>query len=124
MKSSHISWRYILWCFGELSDDEWVTANNFASLFNIVSVHSLHHHLAKLRQYCFIRTKYAVFGKVNRRGSRIQEYQITENGKKKLEYLVKLGNGILLEKREIRCPQCGFHTSVPELEFIIGLNRI
>lgn len=118
MKPGQISWRYILWCFGELQEDEWITVKDFIRLFNM-PLHSLEHHLTKLRNFCFIRTKY----RSRERGSRIQEYQLTETGKKKIISLKKLGSNISWEDNKIKCPQCGFHTSVPELQFMAGLNK-
>ena len=118
MKPGQISWRYILWCFGELPEGESITIKDFIRLFN-VPLCSLDHHLVKLRSFCFIRTKY----KYGTRGSRIQEYQLTDNGKKKIISLKKLGSNISWEDNKIKCPQCGFHTSIPELQFIAGLNK-
>lgn len=118
MKSGQISWRYILWCFGELSDGEWITIKDFMRLFN-TPLCSLDHHLTKLRHFCFVRTRY----KCRERGSRIQEYQLTDNGKKKIISLKTLGNNIFWKENKIKCPQCGFHTSIPELQFIAGLSE-
>lgn len=117
MKSEYISWRYVLWCFAELKEGEWITAKNFVELFN-VPLSKVYHHIYHLKRYKNVQCRYKDLGRwvfgINE--NRIKEYQITSAGRKKIE---KWGNHSFVKKKDkIVCPNCGFNANVKEFEFV------
>lgn len=119
MKSDYISWRYVLWCFAELKEDEWVTSKEFVSLFNI-PLSKFYQHVHFLKRYNRVRCRYAKLGEwvfgVNE--NRIKEYQITPEGREKIERWVRLGRGFIKKNDKVSCPNCGFDMNVKEFQFI------
>lgn len=100
-----ISWRYVLWCFGELKEDEWILIRDFSSLFNVVSMDSLYHHFRRLQSFNFIQSKDTILIEGNHFGKRFKLYQITNAGRKKVDYWKETGKGF---SKEVKCPRCGF----------------
>lgn len=119
MVPGYISWRYVLWCFAELKEDEWITAKNFVNLFNI-PLSKFYRHVHFLKRYGRVKCRYInvdkwVFG-VNE--NRIKEYQITSEGRRKIERWIGLGRGFVRKDDKVSCPNCGFVMDVKEFQFI------
>ena len=119
MKSEYISWRYVLWCFGELKEDEWIIAKSYVNIFNI-PLSKFYQHVHYLKRYKRVKCRYVKSGKwvfgVNE--NRIKEYQITPEGRKKTERWVGLGRGFIKKNDKVSCPNCGFNMNVKEFQFI------
>lgn len=121
MKPDYISWRYVLWCFAELKENEWITSKDFVNLFNI-PLSKFYQHVHFLKRYKHVGCKYKyvkpserVFG-INR--NRIKEYQITLGGRKKIERWVQMGRGFIKKNDKVSCPNCGFAMNVKEFQFV------
>lgn len=102
MKSGQISWRYILWCFGELKEGDWILVDEFSNLFSVPKL-LVSAHIKKLIKYSLIRKQPAV-DKRSIRGGTHCRYQLSLAGRKKIEYWGKTNKGL----KEVKCPRCGF----------------
>lgn len=122
MKPEYISWRYVLWCFAELKEDEWVTSKNFVNLFNI-PLSKFYQHVHYLKRYNRVRCRYVKLeeGILSTNENRIKEYQITLEGREKAERWNRLGRGFIKKNDKVTCPNCGFAMNVKEFQFIDGV---
>ena len=116
---NRISWRYLLWWLGELKEDEWITAKNFASLFNVPVV-KFYAHIRCLNLYGYIisRRKKLEEGVISVREDRIKEYQLTLKGKFKVEQWRERGSKFVRKDNKYGCPNCGFLINIKEFKFI------
>ena len=119
MKSNYVSWRYMLWCFSELKEGEWVAAKDFISLFDI-PLPKFYSHIFHLKRYGHVVSRYVKLeeGVKGINENKIKEYQITSKGKFKTEQWRSTGCGFIREKDKISCLNCGFSISVKEFQFI------
>lgn len=103
MKQSYISWRYILWCFGEIKEDDWISVDEFSGLFSVPKLLASAH-FKKLRKYSLIR-KQPAMDKRSVRGGNHYRYQLSLAGRSKIEYWKKTKEGF---STGFKCPRCGF----------------
>lgn len=104
MKSEYISWRYVLRCFNELKEDDWILPEEFSNLFSVPRP-VVAMHFKKLKKFSLVRTQPAKDMR-SIRGGNHNRYQITPSGKSKIEYWEKLKNR--------KCPNCGFNVNIRE----------
>lgn len=104
MKLDYISWRYVLRCFNELKEDDWILPEEFSNLFSVPR-YVVAMRFKILKKYSLIR-KQPASDLRSIRGGNHSRYQITPSGKSKIEYWEKLKNK--------KCPNCGFNTTIRE----------